>query len=71
MSLSEAPPVRLTPIEKGQDLRWDKDEDRLPDWMVEWTVGGQSIPRKRDWSYGCKGSRLSHRDYIAKEPIEQ
>jgi len=49
MSLSEALPVSLTLRKKIQVLRWEKDERRLPERMVEQTTGGSLFHKEGLW----------------------
>jgi len=60
MSLSEALPGHLAMKEMtGYEVR-KKDEDTLPERIVDRTAGGEeSIPQRG--TNGCKGSQLSHR----------
>jgi len=45
MSLWEVLPVRF-PLEKRQVLRWEKDEDRLPEMMMERTAAESLFPKE-------------------------
>jgi len=43
ISLSEKLPVHKS-LRETQDLKWKKDEDKLPQRMVDQTAEGKSIP---------------------------
>src|SRR5688572_11044161 len=47
------------PREKRQDFSLEKDEERLPERMVERTGGGSSFHTERE-TYAGKGSGMSH-----------